>query len=130
MPHNSAFVLIDKMSGNGRVRSIKPFIGCLDGVFIGLKKGVFLGINKTRIEKEIPKCVHVDLTAADVEKWQGQINTVRFDFSRLPDPYTVEIDWIRPEGLFIGNESFEYWDMINDRIRDWDLVGDQAKFNL
>jgi len=74
--------------------------------------------------------VHVDLTAAEVEKWQGQINTVRFDFSRLPDPYTVEIDWIRPEGLFIGNEGFEYWDMINDKIRDWDLLGDQAKFNF
>ena len=74
--------------------------------------------------------VYVDLTAEDVEKWQGQINNIRFDFSNIPEAYTVEIDWVRPEGLFIGNEGFEYWDMLNDTIRDWDLIGDQTKFNF
>ena len=74
--------------------------------------------------------VYVDLTTEDVEKWQDQINNIRFDFSNIPEAYTVEIDWVRPEGLFIGNESFEYWDMQLDKIRDWDLIGDQAQFNF
>jgi len=74
--------------------------------------------------------VYVDLTAEGVEKWKDQINNIRYDFSNIPEAYTVEIDWVRPEGLFIGNESFEYWDMIDDKIRDWDLLGDPAKFNF
>jgi hypothetical protein len=74
--------------------------------------------------------VYVDLTADEVEKWQGQINNIRYDFSNIPEAYTVEIDWVRPEGLYIGNESFEYWDMQLDKIRDWDLIGDQASFNF
>ena len=74
--------------------------------------------------------VYVDLTAEGVEKWQGQINNIRFDFSNIPEAYTVEIDWVRPEGLFIGNEGFEYWDVQNDKIRDWNLIGDPNKFNF
>ena len=74
--------------------------------------------------------VYVDLTAEGVEKWQDQINNIRFDFGNIPEAYTVEIDWVRPEGLFIGNESFEYWDNLNDKIRDWDLIGDQTKLNF
>ena len=74
--------------------------------------------------------VYVDLTAEGVEKWQGQINNIRYDFSNIPEAYIVEIDWVRPEGLFISNESFEYWDNLNDKIRDWDLIGDQDKFNF
>jgi hypothetical protein len=74
--------------------------------------------------------VYVDLTADEVEKWQGQINNIRYDFSNIAEAYTVEIDWVRPEGLFIGNEGFEYWDMVNDRIRDWNLIGDQTLFNF
>ena len=74
--------------------------------------------------------VYVDLTAEGVEKWQDQINNIRFDFSNIPEAYTVEIDWVRPEGLFIGNEGFEYWDLQNDRIRDWGLIGSEASFNF
>ena len=74
--------------------------------------------------------VYVDLTAEEVEEWQDQINNIRYDFSNIPEAYTVEIDWVRPEGLFIGNEGFEYWDMQLDKIRDWDLTGDQAQFNF
>ncbi|UCE49792.1 MAG: hypothetical protein JSW47_06500, partial [Phycisphaerales bacterium] len=74
--------------------------------------------------------VYVDLHTDRPERWQGQINNIRFDFTNIPEAYTVEIDWVRPEGLFIGNESFEYWDMIDDKIRDWDLLGDQTKFNF
>lgn len=74
--------------------------------------------------------VYVDLHTDRPERWQGQINNIRFDFSNIPEAYTVEIDWIRPEGLFIGNEGFEYWDMQNAKIRDWDLIGDPNKFNF
>ena len=74
--------------------------------------------------------VYVDLTAEEVEKWQDQINNIRYDFSNIPEAYTVEIDWVRPEGLFIGNEGFEYWDMQLDKIRDWGLIGDEAQFNF
>ncbi|MHC4430479.1 MAG: sugar-binding protein [Planctomycetota bacterium] len=74
--------------------------------------------------------VHVDLTADEVEKWEGQINNIRYDFSNIPEAYTVEIDWVRPEGLYIGNEGFEYWDMQLDKIRDWNLIGDEASFNF
>lgn len=74
--------------------------------------------------------VYVDLTADGVEKWKDQINNIRYDFSNLPEAYTVEIDWVRPEGLYIGNEGFEYWDMVNDRIRDWNMIGAEANFNF
>ena len=74
--------------------------------------------------------VYVDLTAEEVEKWQDQINNIRYDFSNIPEAYTVEIDWVRPEGLYIGNEGFEYWDMQLDKIRDWGLIGNEASFNF
>ena len=74
--------------------------------------------------------VYVDLWTEPPERWQGQINQIRFDFSNIPEPYTVEIDWVRPESLYIINESFEYWDNVNDKIASWDLLGNEANFNF
>lgn len=64
------------------------------------------------------------------EEWKNDIGTIRFDFSNIGEAYTVEIDWIRPEGLFVENESLEYWDNVNNKILAWDPVGDQANFNF
>jgi len=74
--------------------------------------------------------VYVDLITDRPERWQGNINNIRFDFSNIPDAYTVEVDWVRPEGLYIENESFEYWDFEKDGIAAWNLVGDEASFNF
>jgi Carbohydrate family 9 binding domain-like len=75
--------------------------------------------------------VYVNLYGEDrPEEWKDEIGTIRFDFTNIPVAYTVEIDWIRPEGLFIENESMEYWDSVNDKILGWEIVGDEANFNF
>jgi hypothetical protein len=74
--------------------------------------------------------VFVDLVTDPPERWAGLINNIRFDFSNLAEAYTVELDWVRPEGLYISNETFSLWDWANDKIADWDLIGDAANFNF
>ena len=74
--------------------------------------------------------IYVDLVTDPPERWAGLINNIRFDFSNIAEAYTVEIDWVRPEGLYIQNETFSLWDFDNDKIAAWDLVGDPANFNF
>lgn len=74
--------------------------------------------------------VYVDLATDPPEKWTGLIRSIRFDFSNISEPYQVEIDWIRPEGLYIRNETMAYWDFTNDKILAWDLVGNADNFNF
>ena len=75
--------------------------------------------------------VYIDLVTTPPDRWAGNlINQIRYDFSNLPTAYTVEVDWIRPEGLYIQNETFNLWDFENDKIANWNLVGDAANFNF
>lgn len=50
-------------------------------------------------------------------KWEGQINNIRLDLAdNVPQDYTVEIDWIRLESLYLDNETFEWTNM-----KGWDV---------
>jgi hypothetical protein len=74
--------------------------------------------------------VYVDLVTSPPDRWAGLINSIRFDFSNLAEAYTVQINWVRPEGLYISNETFSLWDFENNKIANWELVGDTANFNF
>jgi hypothetical protein len=74
--------------------------------------------------------VFIDLVTEPPERWAGLINSIRFDFSNLAEAYTVEIDWIRPESLYISNETFSLWDWADNKIADWELIGDAANFDF
>jgi len=60
----------------------------------------------------------------DEAEWYGDINRFRFDLAdNVPEAYTVEVDWIRLEGQYLNNESFEWGDMWG-----WAVVGDPNNF--
>ena len=65
----------------------------------------------------------VDFLAAEGwendNKWEGQINNIRLDLADgIPEDYTVEVDWIRLESLYLDNETFEWTNMKGWDIRD------------
>jgi len=66
-----------------------------------------------------PEVVYVDL--ASNANWTGnQIDVFAIDFPhRPPEDYQMKVDWIRLEGLYLKNESFEYWDVDNNKIEGW-----------
>ena len=66
-----------------------------------------------------PEVVYVDL--ASNANWTGnQIDLLAIDFPHNPpEDYQMKVDWIRLEGLYLKNESFEYWDGDNDKIEGW-----------
>lgn len=66
-----------------------------------------------------PEVVYVDL--ASNANWTGnQIDLLAIDFPHnAPEDYQMKVDWIRLEGLYLKNESFEYWDVDNDKIEGW-----------
>ncbi|MFC1766614.1 hypothetical protein ACFL6U_31620 [Planctomycetota bacterium] len=56
--------------------------------------------------------------------WSGQIDAFDVDIPGTdPDGYEMKIDYIRLEGLYLDNESFEYWDGVNDKILGWTADG-------
>ncbi|MHC4352247.1 MAG: hypothetical protein ACYS0H_05960, partial [Planctomycetota bacterium] len=63
--------------------------------------------------------VYVDL--ASNANWSGkQIDAFGLYLPHnAPEAYQMKIDWIRLEGLYLDNESFEYWDNDNDTILGW-----------
>jgi hypothetical protein len=62
--------------------------------------------------------VFIDLS--DQLDWQGMVDVFYFDLPRrAPNDFQIEFDWIRLEGLYLKNESFEYWDNENDKIAGW-----------
>jgi len=66
--------------------------------------------------------VLVDMS--EEEAWTGTINNFRIDLADMvPEPYTVEFDWIRYMGLYLDNESFEGWDDVNSVLVGWEAVG-------
>jgi len=66
-----------------------------------------------------PEVVYLDMSTND--NWTGQkIDLLAIDFPEsAPEAYQMKIDYIRMEGLYIDNESFEYWDVVNDKILGW-----------
>ena len=66
--------------------------------------------------------VLVDMT--EQAEWTGTINNIRVDLADLvPEQYTVEFDWIRYMGLYLDNESFEFWDDVKNALLGWEAVG-------
>ena len=62
--------------------------------------------------------VFIDLS--DQALWEGTADLFYFDLPRrAPNDFQIEFDWIRWEGALIENESFEYWDLANDKIAGW-----------
>ncbi len=73
--------------------------------------------------------VLVDFLAAEGwendNTWEGQINNIRFDLAdNIPEDYTVEVDWIRLESLYIKNETFEW-----QGLYGWEVIGDANNFD-
>ena len=66
-----------------------------------------------------PEVVYVGL--ASNANWNGQQIDVFGLYlpHNAPEDYQVKVDWIRLEGLYLDNESFEYWDEVNDTILGW-----------
>ena len=55
----------------------------------------------------------------DQDSWTGTINNIRMDFAdRVPEDWTVEIDWIRLESLYLTNETFEWGGLLG-----WEHIG-------
>lgn len=55
----------------------------------------------------------------DQDAWTGTINNIRMDFADMvPEDWTVEIDWIRLESLYLTNETFEWGGMLG-----WEHIG-------
>jgi len=66
--------------------------------------------------------VLVDMT--DEANWTGTIENIRVDLAdNVPEPYTVEFDWIRYMGLYLNNESFELWDDVDKIVAGWTVIG-------
>ena len=75
---------------------------------------------------------HPDIPAATKEAWNSDsgIQWIRFDLqNNVPVDYTVDFDWVRLAGEYLDNESFEYWDDVNDSIADWTVDG-QVSFDV
>jgi len=63
------------------------------------------------------KVVLVDLLGVD--SWSGQISRIRFDMADgVQEDYTVEVDWIRLESLYLDNETFEWTNMKGWEVRE------------
>ncbi|MFC1766313.1 hypothetical protein ACFL6U_30080 [Planctomycetota bacterium] len=62
-----------------------------------------------------------ELMYADLTALQGQtLYNIGFSFpNNGPEDVDYEVDWIRWEGIYIDNESFEYWDTVADKIANW-----------
>ena len=61
---------------------------------------------------------------AEEADWTGKIDSIRVDLAdNVPEPYTVEFDWIRYMGLYLDNESFELWDDVEKTVVGWTVVG-------
>ena len=57
---------------------------------------------------------------SDQADWTGAIDVFSFDLPKgTPHDFQIEFDWIRLEGALIENESFEYWDLENQKIAAW-----------
>ena len=53
------------------------------------------------------------------EVWDGTVNNIRIDLAdQVPQPWTLEIDWIRFESLYLENEGFYYGDLLG-----WEHIG-------
>ncbi len=66
--------------------------------------------------------VLVDMT--EEANWTGTIDSIRVDLAdNVPEPYTVEFDWIRYMGLHLNNESFELWDDVEKIVAGWTVIG-------
>lgn len=51
--------------------------------------------------------------------WVGMINNIRLDLAdNVTEDYTVEVDWIRLESLFLDNETFEWTNMKGWEVRE------------
>jgi len=51
--------------------------------------------------------------------WVGMIDNIRLDLAdNIPQDYTVEVDWIRLESLYLDNETFEWTNMKGWEIRE------------
>ena len=66
-----------------------------------------------------PAVVYLEMSGN--ENWTGhQISMIDIELPEsAPESYQMKIDWIRMEGLYVANESFEYWDFENDKIMAW-----------
>jgi len=64
---------------------------------------------------------HSELMYADLLALQGQtLYNIGLNFPKNgPEDVEYEVDWVRWEGLYIDNESFEYWDTDADAIANW-----------
>jgi hypothetical protein len=81
--------------------------------------------------------VYIDLLTREVLEndnyWEGMINKFRIgllDGLNVDQDYSVDFDWIRLEGLYLDNESFEYWDHDNDKILGWNVPADVNNFDF
>ena len=81
--------------------------------------------------------VYIDLLTREAmdndNYWEGMINNFRIylaDGPAVAQDYSVDFDWIRSESQYIENESFEYWDNENDKIRDWNVPADADNFDF
>jgi hypothetical protein len=55
-------------------------------------------------------------------KWESQINNIRLDLAdNVTEDYTVEVDWIRLESLYLDNETFEWMNMKGWEVREGSL---------
>lgn len=145
---NDGYLLVDVTAGASQVRVVSP-VGPYDGNEItGLyakmvawqdvsslaNEGVRFYTEQGRFRKQFelagdpnhPEVVYVDL--ASNANWNGQqIDLVALDFPhRPPEDYQMKVDWIRLEGLYLNNESFEYWDDVNDKIVGWNTDPDSG----
>jgi hypothetical protein len=81
--------------------------------------------------------VYIDLLTREAmdnnNYWEGMINNFRIylaDGPAVARDYSVDFDWIRLEGQYIDNESFEYWDNENDNILGWNVPADADNFGF
>jgi len=73
---------------------------------------------------------HPDMPAATKEAWNQPLSWIRFNLmNNVPVDYTVDFDWVRLAGEYLDNESFEYWDDVNDSIVGWTVDG-QVSFDV
>ncbi len=72
---------------------------------------------------------HPDMPADIKDAWNSDsgIQWIRFDLqNNVPVDYTVDFDWVRLAGEYLDNESFEYWDDVNDSIAGWTVSDSNA----
>jgi len=97
-----------------------------EGVRFYTEQGRFRKQFKLAGDPGQPEVVYIDL--ASNENWNGQqIDLLAFDLPHnAPEDYQMKVDWIRLEGRYLDNESFEYWDEVNDSILGWSTDPDSG----